>query len=110
LCTKLGTPLDITNAGKAFKRVLKHAELPRHSRRPARHTFASLLLQQGESPANVQRQLGYASIQLMLDTDAGSRWATRRPSTASTTRLKERVVASDRKLGVRRDRRFGTLN
>ena len=29
---------------------------------------ASLLLQQGESPAYVQRQLGHASIQLTVDT------------------------------------------
>jgi hypothetical protein len=33
-----------------------------------RHTFASLLLQQGVSPAYVQRQLGHASIQLTVDT------------------------------------------
>ncbi len=34
-----------------------------------RHTFASLLLQRGESPAyDVQRQLGHASIQLTVDT------------------------------------------
>jgi integrase len=33
-----------------------------------RHAFASLLLQQGESPTDVQRQLGYGSIQLTVDT------------------------------------------
>ncbi len=33
-----------------------------------RHTFASLLLQQGESPAYVQGQLDHASIQLTVDT------------------------------------------
>jgi hypothetical protein len=33
-----------------------------------RHTFASPLLQQGASPAYVQRQLGHASIQLTVDT------------------------------------------
>jgi hypothetical protein len=33
-----------------------------------RHTFASLLLQQGVSPAYVQRQLGHASIQMTVDT------------------------------------------
>jgi integrase len=33
-----------------------------------RHTFASLLLQQGESPAYVQRMLGHASIKLTVDT------------------------------------------
>src|SRR5439155_10995403 len=39
-----------------------------HSPHNLRHTFASLLLQQGESPAYVQRQLGHASIQLTVDT------------------------------------------
>jgi integrase-like protein len=33
-----------------------------------RHTFASLLLQQGESPVYVQRQLGHSSIKLTVDT------------------------------------------
>ena len=64
-----GTPLDTTNADKAFKRVLKDAELPLHfTPHCLRHTFASLLLQQGESPTYVQRQLGHASIQLTVDT------------------------------------------
>ena len=68
-CSKRGTPLDITNADKAFKRALKHAELPLHfTPHYLRHTFASLLLQQGESPASVQRQLGHARIQLTVDT------------------------------------------
>ena len=62
-------PLDTTNADKAFKRVLKDAEFPLHfTPHCLRHTFASLLLQQGESPAYVQRQLGHASIQLTVDT------------------------------------------
>jgi integrase len=64
-----GTPLDHANVEKAFKRVLKAAELPLHfTPRCLRHTFASLLLQQGVSPAYVQRQLGHASIQLTVDT------------------------------------------
>jgi len=33
------------------------------------HTFASLLLQRGESPAYVQRQLGHASIKLTVGTN-----------------------------------------
>ena len=33
-----------------------------------RHTFASLLLQNGESPVYVKEQLGHASIQLTVDT------------------------------------------
>jgi integrase len=68
-CSDAGTPLDPANVDKAFKRVLKSAGLPLHfSPHGLRHTFASLLLQQGESPAYVQRQLGHASIQLTVDT------------------------------------------
>ena len=68
-CSEAGTPLDPANVDKAFKRVLKRAGLPLHfSPHGLRHTFASLLLQQGESPAYVQRQLGHASIQLPVDT------------------------------------------
>jgi len=45
------------------------AALPGHfSPHCLRHTYASLLLQAGESPAYVQRQLGHASIQLTVDT------------------------------------------
>ena len=52
-----------------MNRVLKAAGLPLHfSPHCLRHTYASLLLQQGESPAYVQRQLGHASIQLTVDT------------------------------------------
>jgi hypothetical protein len=42
----------------------------------AEDSFASLLLQQGVSPASVQRQLGYGSIQLTVDTyGKWLRWA-----------------------------------
>ena len=52
-----------------MRRTLKAASLPPHfSPHCLRHAFASLLLQQGESPAYVQRQLGHASIQLTVDT------------------------------------------
>jgi hypothetical protein len=68
-CTEVGTPLDASRVRKAFARVLQAAALPAHfSPHCLRHTFASLLLQQGESPAYVQRQLGHASIQLTVDT------------------------------------------
>ena len=50
-------------------KTLRASGLPLHfSPHCMRHTFASLLLQQGESPAYVQRQLGHASIQLTVDT------------------------------------------
>jgi hypothetical protein len=64
-----GKPLDISRVRKAFTRTLKASRLPLHfSPHCLRHTFASLLLQVGHSPAYVQRQLGHASIQLTVDT------------------------------------------
>ncbi len=68
-CTRKGTTFDRYEVTHTFKRVLKAAGLPAHfSPHSLRHTFASPLLQQGESPAYVQRQLGHASIQLTVDT------------------------------------------
>jgi hypothetical protein len=50
-------------------RILKRANLPLHfTPHCLRHTYASLMLQQGEPVAYVQRQLGHASIQLTVDT------------------------------------------
>ncbi len=68
-CTEAGTPLDKSKVRKVLARALKRARLPGHfSPHCLRHTFASLLLQQGESPVYVQRQLGHASIKLTVDT------------------------------------------
>ena len=45
-----------------FRKCLKTAKLPKHfSPHCRRHTFASLLLQAGESPQYVKEQLGHAS-------------------------------------------------
>ena len=64
-----GTLFDDSNIRKLMARVLKKAGLPLHfTPHCLRHTYASLMLQQGESPAYVQRQLGHASIQLTVDT------------------------------------------
>ena len=67
--SRRATPLDASNVRRAFAKVLKSAELPPHfTPHCLRHTYASLLLQNGESPVYVQRQLGHASIQLTVDT------------------------------------------
>lgn len=67
--TVAGTPLDESRARKVFGRVLKQADLPLHvSPHGLRHTFGSLLLQQGESPVCIQPQFGHAWIQLTVDT------------------------------------------
>ena len=52
--------MEQSRVGKAFKRVLKAAGLPRHfSPHSLRHTFASLLLQHGEIPAYVDLDEGF---------------------------------------------------
>ncbi len=66
-----GTPMDVWKVEKVFKRVLKAATppLPRHfSPHSLRHTYASLLIADGVSPAYVQRQLGHSSIKMTVDT------------------------------------------
>ena len=51
-----------------FTRMLEKAELRRIRVHDLRHTFASLLLQQGESVVYVKEQLGHGSIQITVDT------------------------------------------
>lgn len=57
--TDTATPFDYARVGKVFKHILKVAGLPAITARTACGT-RSLLLQRGESPAYVQRQLGHA--------------------------------------------------
>jgi integrase len=63
-----GTRLDPSNLRKVFWSVLSKAELRRVRFHDLRHTFASLLIQQGESLAYVKDQLGHHSIQITVDT------------------------------------------
>jgi integrase len=63
----VGTPLDVSNARKAFLRILDRAELRHRRIHDLRHTFASLLIQQGEPLAYVPKQMGHASIQITVD-------------------------------------------
>lgn len=50
-----------------FKRILKKAGLREIRIHDMRHTFASFLLTQGESPVYVKEQLGHHSIQMTVD-------------------------------------------
>jgi integrase len=63
-----GGPLDADNIRRrVFQLALTKAKL-RHVRiHDLRHTFASLLIQQGESLAYVRDQLGHSSIQVTVD-------------------------------------------
>jgi integrase len=68
-CSESGQPMDPSKVGKEFRKVLDKAVLKgRFSVHSLRHSYASRLLQLGQSPAYVQRQLGHASIQLTVDT------------------------------------------
>ncbi len=63
-----GTPLEERNVRHVFKRLLEKADLRQIRIHDLRHTYASLLLQQGESVVYVKEQLGHSSIQLTVDT------------------------------------------
>jgi len=66
--TSLHTPEHPRNFLRVLKGILKEADLPQditiHS---LRHTYASLLLSQGEHPKVVQELLGHSSITTTLD-------------------------------------------
>jgi integrase len=63
-----GTALEERNVRHVFGRLLEKAELRQIRVHDLRHTFASLLLQQGESIVYVKEQLGHASIAITVDT------------------------------------------
>ncbi len=52
---------------RIFYGLLKKAELRQVRFHDLRHSYASLLLQQGESPVYVKEQLGHSSIQITVD-------------------------------------------
>jgi len=77
-CARTGEPLKPQHVRYVFRRVVKAAKLPSHyTPHSLRHTFASLLLQKGESPQWVQEMLGHASITLTVDTYG--KWLPKRP-------------------------------
>jgi integrase len=54
----IGTPLDERNVRRAFKEILKKAELPLIRIHDLRHTAATLLLAQGVHPKSCRKSLG----------------------------------------------------
>lgn len=63
-----GTPLDGRNmVRRYFEKALRNAGLPRIRFHDLRHTFATLLIAQGEHPKLISEQLGHASVQITLD-------------------------------------------
>jgi integrase len=66
-CGPRGTPLDPSEFTRHFHQVLQQGGLPSIRLHDARHTFATLLLELGESPKTVQTMLGHSSIAITLD-------------------------------------------
>ena len=62
------TRLDPSNLRKVFWKTVAKADLRRVRFHDLRHTYASLLIQQGESLAYIKDQLGHQSIQTTVDT------------------------------------------
>jgi integrase len=62
-----GQPIAQNSVRNTFKRILAKAGLRKIRFHDIRHTFATLLLSQGESPVYVKEQLGHHSIQMTVD-------------------------------------------
>jgi integrase len=61
-----GTALDESNVRKAFNRILDGAGVNRRGPHQIRHTFASLLLQEGAPITYVSQQLGHRDASITL--------------------------------------------
>jgi integrase len=67
-CSEDGTTLHKSNfERRAWHKLLEQAKLRRVRFHALRHTFASRLLQNGESPAYVKEQMAHHSIQVTVD-------------------------------------------
>ncbi len=53
---------------RSFKPLLKRAKLPNIRFHDLRHTFATLILRNGEHPKVVQEMLSHATIAITMDT------------------------------------------
>ena len=60
-------PSDPRTFVARFQRMLQHAGLPKVRLHDARHTFATLMLDLGESRKTVQTLLGHSKIATTLD-------------------------------------------
>jgi integrase len=66
--SEAGTPICADNIGPRYMQpALEQAGLRKFRFHDLRHTFGSLLIQAGVSPAYVQKQMGHRSIQVTID-------------------------------------------
>jgi integrase len=67
--SQVGTTMNAKNlTARSFKPLLKKAGLPDIRFHDLRHTFATLMLQNGEHPKVVQEMLAHATIAITMDT------------------------------------------
>lgn len=67
-CTTWGTPYYHGLVTRKWNQLIERAGLPRIRIHDARHTLASILLQQGVNPKVVQERLGHEDISVTLNT------------------------------------------
>jgi integrase len=65
--TRAGTPLEPRNAVRAFKALLKEADLPDIRFHDLRHSCASLLVAAGHHPRVVMETLGHSQIGITME-------------------------------------------
>ena len=95
-----------TSASGVFYKLLAKAELRRVRFHDLRHTFASLLLQNRESPAYVKEQMGHSSIQVTVDVyghlipganrQLSTAWTTQPEATPAQPSVRQRSVVETR--------------
>jgi len=69
-----GKPMNYSNlVNRYFFPALEAAELPKIRFHDLRHTYASLLIEQGENVKYIQGQLGHSSPTVTLNVYAGKR-------------------------------------
>ncbi|OIJ19006.1 hypothetical protein BKP45_14895 [Anaerobacillus alkalidiazotrophicus] len=63
-----GNYFDVRDLGRAYKKVLKNADLPKSRFHDLRHSHATILLQKNVHPKVVSERLGHSKISITLDT------------------------------------------
>lgn len=68
--TATGLPVSRRQALRALRAAEKKAGLPRYTLHELRHTFASILIAQGELPTLIAQQMGHKNAKVTLETYA----------------------------------------
>jgi integrase len=90
-----GEPMNYSNmVHRYYRKALKDAEIPQIIFHNLRHTYASLLLSQGENVKYIQTQMGHSSPTVTLNVYAHLRWGKTRqqPADWKTPFLREPVT------------------